>query len=99
MAGKWKFVDDFYDGLALVKNIKGKYGFIDKTGKLVIPCRWNFVHFFPFSDGLAAVADEQKNWGYIDKTGKLMIPCQWKSTNFFSNGLAAVMDEQKMGLY
>ena len=74
----------------------GKYGFIDKTGKVVIPCQWEDVD--NFSEGLAYVKDYNGKWGFIDRTGKVVIPCQWKAAGSFSEGLAIVKgDNGKYG--
>lgn len=56
----------FSDGLAVVKK-DGKYGFIDRTGKEVIPLIYDDA--YGFYDGLAAVEKDGK-MGYIDRTGK-----------------------------
>jgi hypothetical protein len=48
-----------------------KAGFLDKTGKEVIPAQFERVN--SFSQGLAAVEVNNK-WGFIDKTGKIIIP-------------------------
>jgi hypothetical protein len=45
---------------------KGKYGFIDNTGRVVIPFRYSAAD--KFSEGLANVRVGEK-WGYIDETG------------------------------
>ena len=50
---------DFSDGLARVGK-GGKYGFIDKIGKIVIPLEYNEVDYH-FSDGLARVVKITKN--------------------------------------
>lgn len=57
---------DFHEGFAII-NIDGKYGFIDKTGQIAIPCIYDSVHCF--NEGLAIV---YKNGyiGFVDKTGK-----------------------------
>ena len=47
----------------------GKWGFIDKTGAMVILPQFGYVS--TFHEGLAAVAVGGK-WGYIDKTGKFV---------------------------
>lgn len=63
-------------------------GFIDKTGKLIIPLE-NFFHANPFSEGLAPVLDyKSKLWGYIDHTGKVVIQPKFKSGGSFHSGLA-----------
>ena len=52
----------------------GGVGFIDKTGMVVIPPKFDEVN--PFSEGLAAVQIEGK-WGFIDKTGNMVIRPQF----------------------
>ena len=51
----------------MVQDQDYKWGFVDLTGKEVIPCRYNRVG--RFSEGLAAV-DAEGKWGFIDKGGK-----------------------------
>ena len=67
-----------------------KYGFADESGKVVIPCEWDYA--FCFSEGLAKVTDADGKCGFIDKTGKVVIPCQWEDAWSFSEGLAQVKD-------
>ena len=76
--------------LALVEKGR-KSGFIDQTGKLVIPyMKWFYV--WPFSEGLACVGNSYDSLGFIDKTGKLVIPHRkWEhAEEFFSEGLTHV---------
>ena len=80
----------FHDGLAKVKGLNGKYGFIDQSGKLLIPCRWESVE--TFSSGMAAVKDVNKKWGYINTTGKIVIPCKWSGVQLFQGETAKVKD-------
>jgi hypothetical protein len=47
-----------------------KWGYIDKTGRLIIPFKFDGAG--NFSEGLAAVSIKDKT-GYIDKTGKFVI--------------------------
>ena len=57
---------DFSDGMAAVC-LKGKWGFIDTKGTLVIPCKYaDFVD--GFTDGLALM-EVNDDFGYIDKQG------------------------------
>jgi hypothetical protein len=60
----------FCDGLATVKDTNGKWGYIDKTGKLVIPCQWNDSG--NFKNGIGRVKDSDGFWHKIDKTGKII---------------------------
>ena len=66
------------------------YGFADKLGKVVIPCKWLGAE--DFSEGLAAIMAQNGRWGYINKTGKVVIPCCWSNANSFNNGCAQVFD-------
>lgn len=66
----------FEDGMAYVRNTSYDLGFIDKTGKLVIPIKYNFGR--NFSNGYAPVQDAKtEKWGIIDKQGKTVVPFQW----------------------
>ena len=89
-AARLRSCGNFSEGLAIYKDANGKYGYIDKTGKLVSPCQWKDA--YDFLEGLAVVVDANEKWGYINKKGKVVIPCRWKLISNFSEGLATVMD-------
>jgi len=61
------------------------YGYIDKTGKLVIAAVFNSAA--PFSEGLAAVSKCDQAY-FIDKTGKTVITGNFTYASSFSGGLA-----------
>ncbi len=85
----WTQRGDFCSGLALIQDDNtNKYGFIDKSGKVVIPCVWKSAsHFNGFKlDNAAKVENANGLWGFIDKTGKEMIPCKWKSIDIWGFG-------------
>jgi WG containing repeat len=68
-----------------------RYGFVDRTGRLVVEPTFFFAE--DFSDGLAAVRVEpsaDSNFGFIDRMGKLAIQPRFDSVQAFSEGLAAV---------
>lgn len=89
-------ISEFSDELAYVK-INNKFGFINKTGKTVIPYIYDWAQ--EFSEGLALVTINNK-YGFIDKTGKIVIPCKYTSRfkYNFSDGLALV-SEREFGPY
>ncbi len=107
-------VQSFNDGLAAVK-IDNKWGFIDKTGKIVVEPSFNSTEgFFEFSDGLAAISYDTaekvnndlklKKWGFIDKTGKIVIkPKFYRDCGIhcpkFSEGLAAISADPNLKRY
>lgn len=71
-----------------------KWGFIDTTGKLVIPCKLDDT--YPFREGLVRVEKDGK-YGFIDTTGKLVVPCEWDDAYSFRDGLACVEKDDKWG--
>ena len=73
--------------------VNGQWGYIDKTGKIVINPQFDSA--WDFSEGLAWVKVGGK-WGYIDKTGKIVINPQFDDAHDFHDGLALVVVE---GLY
>ena len=81
------------EGLAAVQ-LNRKWGFIDKIGKVVIPCKYAWA--YSFSEGLTAVKLNGK-FGFIDKTGREIIPCKYDYTYGFFEGLAKVKLNGKWG--
>lgn len=89
---KIEMTGKFVDGLACVRFAVGPeanagWGFIDKTGKFVIPPRYEKADMF--SEGLAAVQQNGK-WGFIDTNGKMVVPAKYDAVNSFSEGIATV---------
>ena len=82
---------EFHEGLSKLYVSEGSSttaGFIDKTGKVVIPAKYSNAG--DFSEGFAFVAKNGK-LGFIDKTGKEVIPCEYDEVGSFDeNGLAWV---------
>ncbi|EMG22247.1 hypothetical protein LEP1GSC150_4617 [Leptospira interrogans serovar Copenhageni str. LT2050] len=79
IAVQFEEADSFVDGLALIK-LGGKYGYIDKSGKLVI--KPQFGEAYSFSEDLALVKI-QGSYGYIDRNGNLVIQTQFEHSGFF----------------
>ena len=66
---EYDFAVFFFEGLACVVN-NGKYGFIDKKGKVVIPFKFNYAKHF--CKGFAEVLLNGK-WGKVDKVGNFTL--------------------------
>ncbi len=95
----------FREGLAAVE-INDKWGYIDKTGKIVIEPKYDEA--VAFSEGLALVQLGKKSssiylqsftpyedvlYGYIDRTGKFVIEPKYKGASLsFSESLTVVYD-------
>lgn len=85
--------DSFSEDLAAVMVGDGGpfavWGYIDTTGKLVIPARFQEAH--GFSGGLALVKDETGRYGYIHREGGWAIrPAFFEKAHDFHEGRALV---------
>lgn len=76
----------FSESMAVVRK-DGKYGYIDVSGRLVIPVKYQDAG--SFSAGLAPVCLYGK-YGYVDKSGEMVVPFKYSYAFPFSEGLAAV---------
>ena len=93
-----------YEGMAKASmglpgnlNKRTKAGFVDKNGKIVIPCIYGEAR--QFSEGVAVIAEKYNGWQYfIDKEGKRVkqIP-EAVYYSSFNNGLALVQKDGKVG--
>ena len=87
------FTRSFSEGLAAVV-INGKWGYIDKSGNMVIPAKYDWA--YDFSEGLAAVVINGK-MGFIDKSGALVITAKYDNAGGFGEGLSWVETGGKYG--
>lgn len=89
-------VHGFREGMALIWK-KQRWGYIDKTGKVVIPMQFRFA--YDFYNGRAHVQKEERGkHGYIDKKGNVVIPMQYDGAWDFDKGVATVSIGDKIGL-
>ena len=86
-ASGYESVGSFSEGLAAVFDPHKGWGFIDKTGAVVIQPR--FESALNFRDGLAPVVLAGK-WGFINTTGDLVIDNKFEWVGEFSEGMAVV---------
>ncbi|TAF06718.1 MAG: hypothetical protein EAZ77_11695 [Nostocales cyanobacterium] len=89
-------IDDavsFSEDMAAVA-ITNKWGYIDKTGQIIIPAQYDEAK--SFSEGVAAVKIGNQ-WTYIDKTGQTIIKLEFDDAGSFATGLAAVKVGKQWG--
>ncbi len=87
------------EGLARVTGLDGegnkKYGYVLKTGRTLVPPRFDGAE--DFCEGMARVmqldASGNKKYGFLDRDGKLAIPLEYDAAEPFSEGLALVMKQ------
>ena len=92
------YIGDPVDGIS-VYQLKGKMGYMDKTGKKLTPPKYS--NAWEFKGGMAAVsvydlAKGEDKWGFIDKTGKEFIALKYNRVCGYKDGMAVVeRGEQK----
>lgn len=89
---KYGEIGTFHEGLARVRSLDGKWGYIDAMGREVIPCTFDWAG--DFSQGCAPVSENDLS-SFIDTTGRLLLPFKYDDMGRFSEGLARVMDENR----
>ncbi len=76
------------NGYIAVADESGRWGFIDRTGSLVIPCRYEDAR--SFSCHLAPVCFRDR-WGYLSENGELVIDEPFEDAQPFHNGRAQAL--------
>jgi len=86
--------DPYKDGMALVVQ-KGKYGFIDRDGLLLVSTQYDEAR--PFSNGCAAIKIGNV-WGFIDKKENFVATPFYDKVLDFDNRAVIVTKNGKFGL-
>lgn len=90
---KYDRLYSFHEGLARVEK-DGKFGYIDKLGKEIIPCKYDDAE--DFNDGIAVVKINEK-CGCINSKGRIKIPLRYQEIYYYSDGLFPVKVDDKWG--
>lgn len=91
---KFDSVGVFHDGLAVVKAAE-RYGYIDRSGEIVIPIQW--MAAYDFSEGLAALRVDKKHFQFINTAGTVVIKSKkYDSVGRFRNGICRVVKGGKV---
>jgi hypothetical protein len=76
---------------------RGKFGFLDYTGEVVIPV--NLEHTWVYSENEALASFKcQGKWGFLDVEGNVAIEAQFEYVSQYSDNIAAVKLNEKFGL-
>ena len=94
ISSKYQFIGNIKEYSYTRVKLNGKYGFIDKNGKEVIPCNYDGASIF--NEGLAAIKLNGK-WGFIDRDGIEVIPHRYEEVYAFSEGFVAIKLNGKWG--
>lgn len=87
-----------WNGIAMSVQREGKWGFVDKNGIEIIPCKYDLVeNFLSKKDSITPVAIGDK-FGYINMKGDITIAFDYEfAGRFSSKGLAPVVKNNKLG--
>ncbi len=81
--------------IRILKNGFERYGYVDRTGKIVIAPK--YLSIGNFAQGLAPVKFTNQKYGFIDRFGKIVIAAKYDFASGFVDGLATVEVSGKMG--
>lgn len=73
----------------------GEYGYMDRTGRIVIPPKYSQAG--PFREGFALVR-EKGRFGFVNARGEEVIPPRFEDAWHFSNGRASVLLDGQWGV-
>lgn len=76
------------------QNKKGKWGFVNESGKVVI--KYNYDEVTAFDHGVSQVRKGEK-WGYIGTNGREVLKIEYDEIGTFKNGLAHIIKGGKYG--
>ena len=81
--------------LKITVNPKGKVGYADLNGNIVIKCQYESAK--PFSNGTAIVTKSGKS-GIIDSAGNILLPIKYTQISTWSNQLYIIKEGKKVGI-
>lgn len=91
--------EELINDLNPVKNSIGKYGFLDKTGNVVIPFEYDVAH--EFIEDRALVMKKGKGltdyYGFVDLDGNIIAEINYDYAEDFSEGFALVRKNDHFG--
>ena len=97
---RWRKINRYHWGLAAVQDpATGLWGYIDKTGAIVIQPQFTSAGSFSGERAVVSTPDSNNRLGLIDETGALIVPAIWRGLKgFYGNFLAVTADDGAIGL-
>lgn len=93
---KYDNFSDFSDNGFCVVSLNGKYGVINKSGKEMVSCKYDYIDNMPFSKSKYSQISIDDKYGYLDmESGKEIIPCKYERIYSFSDGIAVAYQDEK----
>ena len=88
----------YYGRIPVQRN--GKYGFLDRTGREVVPCIYDETGVYVLARTLVRIGDR---YGIIDTAGRYVLPLEYENTSYtgekymYYDSLALVEKDGKLG--
>ncbi len=94
---KYDHVGPLVDGLARVR-LQNAWGFIDATGREVVPPQYSDAD--DFRDGLTLVAKDEQRWGVISAIGSVVVPLEhkWTDLRLVGGGIVRIQKDRQFAL-
>lgn len=94
---QFSFARDFVNNVGIVSQ-DGKWGMVDKKGKMLIPCRYDELGFLEKTGNqVLRIFKKEEKYGLIDTLGQLMVGVQYDEIGNFSDGRLAVKRNRLWG--
>ncbi|MCO5259214.1 MAG: WG repeat-containing protein [Crocinitomicaceae bacterium] len=87
-------IKKFIEGVA-VAGEEGRWGYLDKEGKWLVPAKYEHVDDFNEGVGLVRLG---KLWGIVDASGKTVVEPTYQAISEFNDGFAVVKKDGKWGI-
>lgn len=90
--------------MLIVQNREGRYGLLNKRGKLVVPLEYNYIVQLIDSEkmiereGDIVKVKKGNKYGLINNSGESVLPLEYEDIRSFSNKLLVVKNNGKYGL-
>ena len=84
-----------HDGMLEVR-IDGKSGIVDRTGRVIVPCEYDYIDDMSCRRGFLSVKKDGK-YGIIDKKGRVVIPIEYQMCGYVARNRAVVKSDGKYG--
>ena len=96
---KYKNINDFYEGVAIVE-ANDKKGAINTKGTEIIPCKYGYLG--DCSNGMIMFREEPEKYtykyGYLNTKGEIIVPAIYDTARPFSEGFASVSTKAMNGM-
>ncbi len=96
-APAYDFAEDFTHGVGIVQR-NGRWGMIDRTGKQIIPCRYDGLEFLENTNNqILRLYVQQTRYGLIDTSGRLCVRADFDEIGRFSENRLSVLRDGRWG--